>query len=77
MRKKYYLCKDFEVTNQSQIFLSRYRLFRRVTMDEERFEHPLSTLSASIEHPLGVGGNQVEMREGKSQKSYFLNEFCK
>jgi len=32
-------------------------------MDEARFEHPLSTLSASIEHPLKPGGDQVENRE--------------
>lgn len=35
-------------------------------------KQPLSTLSASIEHPLGEGENLVEKREGKSQKSYFF-----
>ena len=36
-------------------------------MDEARFEHPLSTLSSSIEHPLEPGGDQVETtwRKGK------------
>ena len=54
--------KNFEKNNRSQIFLSRYSLFRRVTMGEETFELPLSTLSASIEHPLEPGGDQVEKR---------------
>jgi len=58
-RKSCIFAAYFEETNQSQIFLSRYRLFVRVTMDEARFEHPLSTLSASIEHPLEPGGDQV------------------
>ena len=37
-------------------------------MDEARFEHPLSTLSASIEHPLKPGGDHVEKRERKLPK---------
>jgi len=32
-------------------------------MGEAKFEQPLSTLSASIEHPLGLGGDQVAIRE--------------
>jgi len=54
--------ENFEENNRSQIFLSRYSFFRRVTMGEARFEHPLSTLSASIEHPLEPGGDKVETR---------------
>ena len=41
-------------------------------MDEARFEHPLSTLSASIEHPLKPGGDHVEKRWSQSYENNFI-----